>query len=214
MKRVRTVPTAAVAVAVAVVTALALAACGDSGPTTQHSSSPARGTAAPTTSSAPHNAADVTFAQTMIPHHRQALQMAELARTRATNPKVEELAVKIQAEQQPEIQTMTAWLQAWGAPIPDMSGGMGHGSSGGMGHGSMPGMMTDADMGTMKTASGAAFDRMFLTMMIAHHEGAVQMAETENAQGQNPGAKALAKRVETTQRAEIAEMQALLKTLG
>jgi uncharacterized protein (DUF305 family) len=204
MKRVRTVPTAAVAVAV--VTALALAACGNSGPTTQHSSSPARGTAAPTTSSAPHNAADVTFAQTMIPHHRQALQMAELARTRATNPKVEELAVKIQAEQQPEIQTMTAWLQAWGAPIPDMSGGMVHGS--------MPGMMTDADMGKMKTASGAAFDRMFLTMMIAHHEGAVQMAETENAQGRNPGAKALAKRVETTQRAEIAEMRALLKTLG
>jgi uncharacterized protein (DUF305 family) len=202
MKRVRTVPTAAVAV----VTALALAACGNSGPTTQHSSSPARGTAAPTTSSAPHNAADVTFAQTMIPHHRQALQMAELARTRATNPKVEELAVKIQAEQQPEIQTMTAWLQAWGAPIPDMSGGMVHGS--------MPGMMTDADMGKMKTASGAAFDRMFLTMMIAHHEGAVQMAETENAQGRNPGAKALAKRVETTQRAEIAEMRALLKTLG
>jgi uncharacterized protein (DUF305 family) len=101
---------------------------------------------------------------------------------------------------------MTAWLQAWGAPIPDMSGGMVHGS--------MPGMMTDADMGKMKTASGAAFDRMFLTMMIAHHEGAVQMAETENAQGRNPGAKALAKRVETTQRAEIAEMRALLKTLG
>jgi uncharacterized protein (DUF305 family) len=206
MSRIRTIPAA-----VAVTAALALAACGDSADTTQHGDHTA-GTAASAASaaSAAHNAADVMFAQMMIPHHQQALEMAVLARTRAGNSQVKALAAKIEAAQQPEIQTMKGWLKAWGAPLQDPSGGMGHGS---MGHGSMPGMMTDADMAKLKAATGTAFDRMFLELMIAHHTGAIEMAETELAQGQNPDAKALAEEIRAAQTAEITAMRALLKTL-
>jgi uncharacterized protein (DUF305 family) len=192
---------------------LALAAgCGNSG--NQHSghgSPTASGSASSASGTAAHNAEDVSFAQMMIEHHRQAIEMAKLAPTRAGSPKVKELAAKIEAEQQPEIQTMTGWLKAWGAPSA-MVGGMNHGSM--SGSGSMPGMMTDADMTKLKAAKGPEFDRMFLTMMIEHHTGAVQMAKTEEAKGQNPEAKALAKQIVTTQTAEIAEMRAILKTLG
>jgi uncharacterized protein (DUF305 family) len=147
----------------------------------------------------------------MIPHHRQALEMAKLATTRAADPKVEELAAKIGTEQEPEIRTMTAWLTAWGAPAPTMSGGMSHGT---MGHSAMPGMMSDADLAKLRAATGTAFDRMFLDLMIAHHTGAVQMAKTELDRGKNPAAKALAESIVATQTAEIAEMHHLLTTLN
>jgi uncharacterized protein (DUF305 family) len=206
MKRVRTTPAA---VALAAVLALA-AGCGNSG---DYGSPTVSGSASSTDGSAAHNAADVTFAQTMIPHHRQAMTMAEVAQTRAANPDVKELAAKIEAEQGREIQTMTKWLEAWGAPTAP-AGGMDHGSMPGMDHGSMPGMMTDADMGKMMAAKGVQLDRMFLTMMIEHHIGAVDMAKTEQAKGQNPEAKALAKTIETAQTAEIAQMRRLLEKLA
>jgi uncharacterized protein (DUF305 family) len=204
MTRVRTIPVAAAGL----VTALALAACGHSGDTTDHGAGhPSPTATAPAAGDVVHNAADVRFVQLMIPHHRQALEMAKLATSRAADPKVEELAAKIETEQEPEIQTMTAWLTAWGAP----ASGMDHGS---MGHGAMPGMMSDADLAKLRAATGTAFDRMFLEMMIGHHAGAVQMAKTESAQGKNPEAKALAKAIVATQTAEIAEMRHLLTTLS
>jgi uncharacterized protein (DUF305 family) len=160
---------------------------------------------------AAHNTADVMFAQMMVVHHQQAVDMAKLARTRAGSPKVKDLAAKIGAEQGPEIQKMTEWLRAWGgAPMPMPSGALGHG----MGQGSVPGMMTAADMSRLEASRGAEFDRMFLTMMIRHHEGAVAMAKTELADGVNPDAKELAQSIVTTQTAEIAEMRELRTTLG
>lgn len=186
--------------------AITLTACGQGSSSTASSDRPSSATSgsasASPTVSGQHNDADVAFAQEMIPHHQQAIAMADLAATRATNQQVKDLAAKIKAAQDPEIQTMTGWLTAWGQPA-TMSG-MGHDM------GSMPGMMSDADMHSLQGMSGADFDRHFLTMMISHHQGAVEMATTEQARGSSPEAKALAATIASAQTAEIARMQTLL----
>lgn len=154
------------------------------------------------------NDADVTFATEMIPHHQQAVEMAELAADRAQSPEVRKLAQDIEAAQDPEIQTMTKWLEDWGQEAP--SGSMDHGE---MGHGDseeMPGMMNETEMTRLEESDGSAFDQMFLEMMMAHHEGAVEMARTEQKNGENPDAVALAEKIETDQEAEIATMKDLL----
>ena len=149
-----------------------------------------------------HGQADITFASSMVPHHQQAIEMADLALARAAGADVRQLATRIKAAQDPEIKAMTGWLRAWGsAPMPtdhDM-GGMG-----------MGGMLTDQELAALEKASGSGFDRMWLQMMIRHHEGAVEMARTQLAQGQNPQAKDLAQAVIDGQSAEIATMKGLL----
>ena len=161
-------------------------------------------------SAAVHNDADVVFVQGMLPHHEGALAMAQLADGRASDPRVIDLADRIEAAQGPEIETMTGWLEAWGEPLPEEDmGGMDHGS-GGM---DMEGM-SEEDMTALDSASGAEFDRMFLEMMIPHHQGAVDMAETEIAEGSNPDAVEMAREIVESQTAEIAEMQTLLTELG
>ena len=155
-----------------------------------------------------HNDADVTFAQQMIPHHQQAIEMAKAAETRAESQEVKDLAADIEAAQDPEIETMTGWLESWGEDVPDEGmSGMDHMSSD-----DMPGMMSEDDMTELEDATGAEFDQMFLTMMIEHHEGAIEMAKTEQADGESADAKALADDIETAQTAEIQTMQDLLKS--
>jgi uncharacterized protein (DUF305 family) len=179
-------------------------------------------TSAPAPSSAQqagHNADDVAFAQQMIPHHSQALDMAKLVPSRSTNPKVIDLASRIEKAQDPEIQRMQSWLTGWGAgssssAMPSMTHesmpGMGTSTSTpGMDH-DMPGMMSDADMQKLDQAKGAEFDKMWLDMMIKHHQGAVDMAKTELDKGSNADAKALAQKIIDAQQAEITEMQGLL----
>ena len=153
------------------------------------------------------NDADVTFAQDMIPHHRQATEMADLAADRTENQEIRDLAAKIKAAQQPEIDTMTGWLKSWDKDVPKDS------SMPGMDHGSdmnMPGMMSEDDMSELESASGEDFDRRFLTMMIAHHEGAIEMATQQQRAGQYDHAVDLAKKIEKDQQAEIATMEELL----
>lgn len=160
-------------------------------------------------SGAKFNDQDVTFAQGMIPHHRQAVEMATLADTRATSPQVKELATAIQGAQDPEIMKMEGWLKDWNKPVAGNGmSGMDHGSTGGD---SMAGMMSDGDMKSLEGASGTEFDMMFLTMMIKHHEGAITMAETELADGSNTEAVALAQTIIAAQTGEIATMKDLLK---
>jgi uncharacterized protein (DUF305 family) len=153
-----------------------------------------------------HNDADVTFAQTMIPHHQQAVEMAEMALdpARQASAPVRDLATRIGDAQQPEIETMQGWLDAWGAEAEDHSG---HdmGSMKGM-----SGMMSDEQMSALGQATGTAFDRMWLQMMVEHHEGAVEMAETEIADGESAEAKDLARDIVEAQESEITEMQRLL----
>lgn len=160
-------------------------------------------------SGAKFNKQDVTFAQGMIPHHRQAVEMAKLADTRATSPKVKDLAAAIQGAQDPEIMMMEGWLKDWDKPLTDdgMSG-MDHGSDG---DDSMAGMMSDDEMTSLESASGTEFDTMFLTMMIKHHQGAITMADDEVADGSNTDAVALAKTIIGAQADEIATMKDLLK---
>ncbi len=160
-------------------------------------------TAKPPAAGAEHNAADVKFAKDMIPHHAQAIEMAKLAPSRAPSPQVKALAQKIEGAQDPEIKTMSEWLGKWGEEVPPAHGGA-------SGHGSMPGMMSADEMTKLEKATGAAFDKMFLDMMIRHHEGAIEMAKTEQKDGKYADAKALAATIEKAQAAEIAEMKTLL----
>ncbi|BCJ58698.1 DUF305 domain-containing protein [Micromonospora endophytica] len=147
-----------------------LAACGADHQAEGHDSSAPPSASATSGDGAANNAADVMFAQMMIPHHEQALEMAELAATRASDPEVTQLAAQIKDAQAPEMAQMGSWLTQWGAPLPSGDGhGTGHDAPD-MGH-EMPGMMSDADMARLAAVSGTEFDRQFLTMMIAHHEG-------------------------------------------
>lgn len=152
-----------------------------------------------------HNAADVTFATDMIPHHRQALEMADMAGTLAGSPEVQQLADQIADAQDPEIETMSGWLEGWGEAVPEDD-------MGGMDMGGMPGMMSEEQMQDLEAASGPAFDQMFLEMMIEHHTGAIQMAQTEQADGQYAEAIELAAQIEEGQTAEVETMQDLLGT--
>lgn len=190
--RLRTLPL------IAIVGTLGLAACGDDD-AGSHSSMNSAGT------QGEFNEADVAFAQGMIPHHEQAIEMADIALdpTIGASEQVRDLATRIKAGQDPEIVLMTGWLTAWGQPIQmDTSGG--HDMS------SMDGMMSAGEMDSLGMMSGADFDSMWLDMMIRHHEGAITMAKDVKANGSNPDVIALADQVITAQQAEIAEMQALL----
>jgi uncharacterized protein (DUF305 family) len=187
-----------------------LAGCSNSG----NSTTPAMDHGQPTTtrpssgaSANASNAADVSFAQGMIPHHAQAVEMAKLVPSHSTNSKVIDLANRIQSAQDPEIQQLTAMLAKWGAPTaasdPSMPG-MDHGSMG-------TGMMSGEEMIQLNQAKGAEFDRMWIDMMIKHHQGAIEMSKTELASGASPEAKSLAQKIIDAQQAEITEMQALQK---
>ncbi|GGY40987.1 DUF305 domain-containing protein [Streptomyces omiyaensis] len=194
--------------------ALLLAACGDDGamsgmdhggttaPATATATPGADGSAAPAApASGAFNDADVMFAQMMIPHHQQALEMAKLADGRARDAGVKKIATAVEQAQDPEIRTMRAWLKGWGAP-----------ESAGTGH-SMAGMMSGQDMEDLAAARGEDFDRTFAELMIAHHEGAVTMAEEERKNGAHQEAKALAAEVVRAQTAEITELRKILARL-
>ena len=154
-----------------------------------------------------HNEADVQFAQEMIPHHRQAITMSEMALDHG-GPEVTALAEQIQGAQQPEIDTLTSWLQSWDEEVPEP---MDESEMNSMDHADMEGMMTPQDMERLGDADGAAFDTMWLEMMIEHHDGAVTMAEAQVANGASPEAIEMAEAIAESQEAEITEMEALLR---
>ena len=132
--------------------------------------------------SADTNNADLAFTMMMIPHHEGAIEMSDVLLSKSgVEPEVAELAEQIKGAQGPEIEQMTTWLDDWDQAVPDpdamMDDNMDH--SGGM---MMSGMMSEADMASLGNATGTDFDRMFLEMMILHHEGAIEMAEEELAE--------------------------------
>lgn len=201
--------------AAAVVAGLLLSGCG---------TATAPDSATPSTSAVgAFNEADVAFAQAMIPHHQQALEMAQLADGRAEDAGIKKIVADVEKAQDPEIRTMRSWLKAWGKPeapeAPEASGGSGgHGGHGGGGEGSdggqaMAGMMSEQDMKDLAALRGKAFDRKFAELMIAHHEGAVEMAEAERKNGRDATARKLADDVVRTQSAEIAELKKILGRL-
>ena len=199
--------TALVAAAATAALSLTLTACGsdDSGSSGHSGHDSTKTTATASAPSSKHNEADVSFAQGMIPHHRQAVEMAGLAPTRASSAQVKKLAADIKKAQDPEIRTMSGWLESWGEKVPEAMPGMDHSQ-----HEGMPGMMSSKDMEELKKASGAAFDTAFLKMMVQHHKGAVEMAGTEKEKGAYGPAKTMADDIIKTQNEEITEMNKLL----
>ena len=151
-----------------------------------------------------YNADDVAFATNMIPHHQQAVDMSALVPDRSTNPQVIELASRISAAQGPEIETLKVFLVQW-KENPDAS--TGHG-----GHGSMPmsGMVDQATLANLESLKGAEFDTLWLQSMIGHHQGAIEMAKAEIANGENVDAIGLAKTIIDAQQAEIEQMKQML----
>ncbi|MFF3745836.1 DUF305 domain-containing protein [Streptomyces kronopolitis] len=204
------------AVGIVVSGALLLAGCGsDDTKNTGRGSGDAPTAARQNPAPGASNDADVTFAQSMIPHHQQAVAMARLADGRAADPQITSLAASIEKAQGPEIRTMRSWLKAWGAPessAQDMPG-MDHDSKGMDGMPGMAGMMSAKDMTDLKAARGKDFDKKFARMMIGHHQGAVTMARDEQRNGRNATAKKLAGDVIEHQTAEIATMRTLLDRL-
>ncbi len=157
---------------------------------------------------------DVAFVQGMVPHHEQAVEMAAMVDDHAdVSPELADLADRIEAAQQPEIDRMEGWLDDWDV---DDHGSMDHGDMegmdhGGMDHGGMDGMMSADQMSELASLDGAAFEQRWLEMMIEHHRGAVRSAESVITDGTDPDVRDLARDVVRTQTAEITEMEGLLR---
>ncbi len=149
------------------------------------------------------NSSEIMFSQMMIPHHEQAVTMSDLALENSTNKEVLALAAQIKAAQSPEIVLMKSWLDGAGM------GGMDMGGMGGMG---MGGMQSDDEITVLKNATGSTFDKLFLEGMIAHHEGAIQMARMIE-KSNNFEIKALHDAIVKSQTTEISQMKAMLNSL-
>jgi uncharacterized protein (DUF305 family) len=150
------------------------------------------------------NADDVAFVTNMIPHHEQAVDMSALVQDRSTDPEVIALAEKISAAQEPEIRAMKVFLVQWNENPQDSSGHEGHGST-------MQGMLDEPTMTKLASLKGAEFDTLWLQSMISHHEGAIEMAKAELANGENVDAKRMAQTIVDTQQAEIGQMKQMLE---
>jgi uncharacterized protein (DUF305 family) len=196
--------------ATTIAAAIALAGCASGGsgssgtsmPGMDHGTSSSPAAASDKNVASDHNAADVMFAQIMIPHHAQAVEMSEMILKKQDIPaEVTSLATRIKAAQGPEIEKMTGWLTGWGVS-PQMSSGH-----------SMDGMMGADDMAKLEAAQGLEAAKLFLTQMITHHEGAVTMAKAESKDGKNAQALQLSKDIVSSQEAEIQEMKNLLTSL-
>ncbi|MCW2833697.1 MAG: hypothetical protein JWN68_1650 [Nocardioides sp.] len=190
--------------------ALTAAACGNDDASTATASE---------LSTTEHNDADVEFASHMLQHHAQALSMVDLTIDRPLDPEVQQLAEQIREAQAPEIEMFTDWLTDWDEEVPETMrdhANAGHDmdemeeSDDGMDYADMPGMMTADDMAALEDASDDEFQTMWLEMMVEHHEGAVEMAETQHSEGQFKPAVDLAGDIVESQTAEVETMDGLL----
>ncbi|HEX4586965.1 MAG TPA: DUF305 domain-containing protein [Mycobacterium sp.] len=192
-----------VAAALASVTAaLVLSSCSSSAPGGHADHSPADEPVI-TGQPAGYDADDVAFATNMIPHHQQAVDLSAMVPDRSTNAGLIALAKQISAAQQPEINVMKVFLVQWNENPDTNSGHTGHGST-------TQGMVDPATMTKLESLNGAEFDKMWLESMISHHQGAIEMAKAEIANGDNVDAKSLANNIVTTQEAEIGQMTRML----
>lgn len=191
----------------AVLAAAALTLSGCAAGMGSESSSPNQSQVGPDVS-ASFSSMDIMFAQMMIPHHQQALDMGFIALAKSQNEDVLQLATEISSEQEPEIAIMRSWLSASGAEDDMGHGGHGMADMGHGGHG-MDGMLTEEQMAALLNSSGSEFDELFLQGMIAHHEGAIDMTRMI-INSSNPEVKALAEAIVSSQLEQIAYMRTLL----
>jgi len=178
-----------------------MTACSSSGSKSASSSTSSSASSSPAASS--HNQADVTFAQSGIPHHEQAIPMSDtILAKQGIDPRAVQLATQFKADQGPELQQMHSWLSQWGQPPLTMGPGM-----------DMPGMLPDSDITALQNAQGVDATKKFLTEMIECHEGTIAMAEDEIKDGQYPPAVALAHSISTREQQENTTMQGILDSL-
>lgn len=188
------------------------ASCGPRGVPPAGSAAPVRtDTEAPQADTAPTRAqgdADVRFVHGMIAHHAQAIVMADMVPTRAQSEQIRLLARRIDVSQKDEILMMRRWLERRGTPVPDSAAGHAQ-------HVMAPGMLTAAELRRLGEAAGGAFDRLFLELMIRHHEGALTMVAELFAAGggRDPELFQIASHIDADQRAEIARMNRLLTSM-
>jgi uncharacterized protein (DUF305 family) len=166
-----------------------------------------------------YTAADVRFMQDMIVHHAQSVEMTALVVSRTERADVRRLAARIEVSQEDEMQRMRRWLEARGEAVPDAHAHRApapahHAPAD---HAGMPGMVSAEDMARLRAATGPEFDRLFLELMIHHHEGALVMVEelmaTDGA-GQESEIFQFASHVDGDQRIEIARMRRMLEQSG
>jgi uncharacterized protein (DUF305 family) len=152
------------------------------------------------------NADDHAFATNMIAHHQQAIELSQMVPERSTDSGLIALAKKISTEQEPEIKALRVFLVQWDENPEDNAS---HGGDGG--HGTMAGMVDDATMAKLRSLRGADFDRLWLQSMISHHQGAIEMAQAEIANGENEDIKQMAQTMINSQKADIAQMNQMLE---
>ncbi|MCI4660189.1 DUF305 domain-containing protein [Cryobacterium zhongshanensis] len=181
-----------------------LTACSASEPNTTAAGRPAE-TVASASAFGPHNDADVEFAQ-MVIVHSGALAIARLAAERSSDPDTKGLAESILTARAAEIDVMTSWLQAWGAEVPEI-GSMPESDR----DAPMPGLVTDQQVADLDDASGPAFDRQFLSLMIEHHTSSIARADVEARSGESILARHFAATITGDQGAELAEMKSILR---
>ena len=154
------------------------------------------------------NSADIDYVTTMIPHHQQAIVLTDLVAAKTASEQVRAIAGRIAVTQGAEIKLMSDWLTKYGKPVPGaaQSGHAGHGATE---HAAMPGMATPEQLNALRAANGNEFDKLFLSLMITHHQGALTMAERQLSGGVETKAQELAQDVITAQSAEVERMRTL-----
>jgi len=187
-------------VAAAIAAGGLLAGCNGAIATSPATAPPPAGRVTPAAGLKHHNQDDVVFLQKMLPHHVQTGTMSDLAHSKSTLPKVKTIALRIKAAQDQQITRIHNLLSAWDSP-----------ASGGSSSDQVPGMLSDQQIQQLKAATGNAFDQLFLQLMITHQQGAIQMSQTELAQGSDPQARRLAQDIITGQQGEINQMQKLIQ---
>lgn len=162
---------------------------------------------------------DAGFARDMQVHHAQAVELATLVRDRTDDEDVRRLALDILLTQQQQQGQMFGWLASWGLPQASTAPAMawaehGHDAASGATPGVMPGLVTDAQLAVLEASTGVEAERVFLALMIPHHQGGVEMAELAQDQASRPEVRTLASSIVTSQRAEIAVLEAMLADRG
>lgn len=155
----------------------------------------------------PHNRADITFAETMLPLGARTAQMAGLAATHSSSAPIRALGREIQRSREAQAKTVGSWLSEWGARVPAAGGTTPAGAA-------ITGLPSDADLAQLRGASAISFDRLWLRLMVSEQQAELTLARTVLKDGDSAGARSLARDVLVDRRTTIERMRGLLFDQG